>query len=309
MKTQEEIINRIRQLKQEKNAVILAHYYTRPEVQDVADYLGDSLGLSQEAGKTSADIIVFCGVHFMAETAKLLSPEKQVYLAHPGAVCPMAEQFTPEKILEEKEKYPGCKVVAYINTTAALKAVSDVCVTSSSAEQIVRNIDAEDILFIPDCNLGSYVQSRVPEKRIHLLSGGCPVHASVEPEDLAAARALHPGVEILVHPECRKEVTAAADFAGATSAIMAYAKQSDKDAFIIGTEISITEHLQYACPNKQFYDLSKKLICPDMKLTTLMDVLHTLRQIDGDTAQEILIPPEIQSAARHSIEEMLRLGN
>ena len=221
----------------------------------------------------------------------------------------MAEQFTPEQILEEKAKYPGCKVVAYINTTAALKAVSDVCVTSSSAEQIVRNIDAEDILFIPDCNLGSYVQSRVPEKRIHLLSGGCPVHASVEPEDLAAARALHPGVEILVHPECRKEVTAAADFAGATSAIMAYAKQSDKDAFIIGTEISITEHLQYACPNKQFYDLSKKLICPDMKLTTLMDVLHTLRQIDGDTAQEILIPPEIQSAARHSIEEMLRLGN
>ena len=305
----QQIQKEIEQFKQKLDVAIMAHSYQGHEILEVADAVGDSFQLSKQAQACSQSRILLCGVHFMAETAKLLSPEKQVYLAHPGAVCPMAEQFTPEQILAEKEKYPGCKVVAYINTTAALKAVSDVCVTSSSAEQIVRNIDAEDILFIPDCNLGSYVQSRVPEKRIHLLSGGYPVHASVEPEDLAAARALHPGAEILVHPECRKEVTAAADFAGATSAIMAYAKQSDKDAFIIGTEISITEHLQYACPDKQFYDLSKKLICPDMKLTTLMDVLHTLRQIAGETAQEILIPPEIQSAARHSIEEMLRLGN
>lgn len=305
----QQIQKEIEQVKQKLDVAIMAHSYQGHEILEVADAVGDSFQLSKQAQACGQSRILLCGVHFMAETAKLLSPEKQVYLSHPGAVCPMAEQFTPEQILAEKEKYPGCKVVAYINTTAALKAVSDVCVTSSSAEQIVRNIDAEDILFIPDCNLGSYVQSRVPEKRIHLLSGGCPVHASVEPEDLAAARVLHPGVEILVHPECRKEVTAAADFAGATSAIMAYAKQSDKDAFIIGTEISITEHLQYACPDKQFYDLSKKLICPDMKLTTLMDVLHTLRQIAGDTAQEILIPPEIQSAARHSIEEMLRLGN
>lgn len=305
----QQIQKEIEQVKQKLDVAIMAHSYQGHEILEVADAVGDSFQLSKQAQACGQSRILLCGVHFMAETAKLLSPEKQVYLAHPGAVCPMAEQFTPEQILAEKEKYPGCKVVAYINTTAALKAVSDVCVTSSSAEQIVRNIDAEDILFIPDCNLGSYVQSRVPEKRIRLLSGGCPVHASVEPEDLAAARALHPGAEILVHPECRKEVTAAADFAGATSAIMAYAKQSDKDAFIIGTEISITEHLQYACPDKQFYDLSKKLICPDMKLTTLMDVLHTLRQIAGETAQEILIPPEIQSAARHSIEEMLRLGN
>lgn len=305
----QQIQKEIEQVKQKLDVAIMAHSYQGHEILEVADAVGDSFQLSKQAQACGQSRILLCGVHFMAETAKLLSPEKQVYLAHPGAVCPMAEQFTPEQILAEKEKYPGCKVVAYINTTAALKAVSDVCVTSSSAEQIVRNIDAEDILFIPDCNLGSYVQSRVPEKRIRLLSGGCPVHASVEPEDLAAARALHPGVEILVHPECRKEVTAVADFAGATSAIMAYAKQSDKDAFIIGTEISITEHLQYACPDKQFYDLSKKLICPDMKLTTLMDVLHTLRQIAGETAQEILIPPEIQSAARHSIEEMLRLGN
>ncbi len=184
----QQIQKEIEQVKQKLDVAIMAHSYQGHEILEVADAVGDSFQLSKQAQACGQSRILLCGVHFMAETAKLLSPEKQVYLAHPGAVCPMAEQFTPEQILAEKEKYPGCKVVAYINTTAALKAVSDVCVTSSSAEQIVRNIDAEDILFIPDCNLGSYVQSRVPEKRIHLLSGGCPVHASVEPEDLAAAR-------------------------------------------------------------------------------------------------------------------------
>lgn len=304
----QQIQKEIEQFKKTLDVAVMAHSYQGHEILEVADAVGDSFQLSKQAQACSQSRILLCGVHFMAETAKLLAPEKQVYLAHPGAVCPMAEQFTPQQILAERAKHPGCKVVAYINTTAALKAVSDVCVTSSSAVQIVRNLDAKEILFIPDCNLGSFVREHVPEKQIYLLPGGCPVHASVEPEDLAVARALHPDAEVLVHPECRKEVTAAADFAGATSAIMQRAKESCRDAFIIGTEISITEHLQFACPDKRFYNLSKKLICPDMKLTTLMDVLQTLQQIAGDTAQEIRIPAEIQTAARRSIEEMLRLG-
>ncbi len=304
----QQIQTEIEQLKRQLDVAVMAHSYQGQEILEVADAVGDSFQLSKQAQVCSQSRILLCGVHFMAETAKLLSPDKQVYLAHPGAVCPMAGQFTPEQIMAERAKHPGCKVVAYINTTAALKAVSDVCVTSSSAEQIVRNLDADEILFIPDCNLGSYVQSRVPEKKIYLLPGGCPVHASVEPEELSAARALYPEAEILVHPECRKEITAGADFAGATSAIMQYAKQSDRNAFIIGTEISITEHLQVDCPDKRFYNLSKKLICPDMKLTTLMDVLHTLRDISGGQAQEILIPAQIQQAAQRSIEAMLRLG-
>lgn len=304
----QQIQTEIEQLKRQLDVAVMAHSYQGQEILEVADAVGDSFQLSKQAQVCSQSRILLCGVHFMAETAKLLSPDKQVYLAHPGAVCPMAGQFTPEQIMAERAKHPGCKVVAYINTTAALKAVSDVCVTSSSAEQIVRNLDADEILFIPDCNLGSYVQSRVPEKKIYLLPGGCPVHASVEPEELSAARALYPEAEILVHPECRKEITAGADFAGATSAIMQYAKQSDRKAFIIGTEISITEHLQVDCPDKRFYNLSKKLICPDMKLTTLMDVLHTLRDISRGTAQEILIPAQIQQAAQRSIEAMLRLG-
>ncbi|MGN0590252.1 quinolinate synthase NadA [Ruminococcus sp.] len=304
----QQIQTEIEQLKRQLDVAVMAHSYQGQEILEVADAVGDSFQLSKQAQVCSQSRILLCGVYFMAETAKLLSPDKQVYLAHPGAVCPMAEQFTPEQIMAERAKHPGCKVVAYINTTAALKAVSDVCVTSSSAEQIVRNLDADEILFIPDCNLGSYVQSRVPEKKIYLLPGGCPVHASVEPEELSAARAQYPEAEILVHPECRKEITAGADFAGATSAIMQYAKQSDRKAFIIGTEISITEHLQVDCPDKRFYNLSKKLICPDMKLTTLMDVLHTLRDISGGQAQEILIPAQIQQAAQRSIEEMLRLG-
>ena len=304
----QQIQTEIEQLKRQLDVAVMAHSYQGQEILEVADAVGDSFQLSKQAQVCSQSRILLCGVHFMAETAKLLSPDKQVYLAHPGAVCPMAGQFTPEQIMAERAKQPGCKVVAYINTTAALKAVSDVCVTSSSAEQIVRNLDADEILFIPDCNLGSYVQSRVPEKKIYLLPGGCPVHASVEPEELSAARAQYPEAEILVHPECRKEITAGADFAGATSAIMQYAKQSDRNAFIIGTEISITEHLQVDCPDKRFYNLSKKLICPDMKLTTLMDVLHTLRDISRGTAQEILIPAQIQQAAQRSIEAMLRLG-
>ena len=304
----QQIQTEIEQLKRQLDVAVMAHSYQGQEILEVADAVGDSFQLSKQAQVCSQSRILLCGVHFMAETAKLLSPDKQVYLAHPGAVCPMAGQFTPEQIMAERAKHPGCKVVAYINTTAALKAVSDVCVTSSSAEQIVRNLDADEILFIPDCNLGSYVQSRVPEKKIYLLPGGCPVHASVEPEELSAARAQYPEAEILVHPECRKEITAGADFAGATSAIMQYAKQSDRNAFIIGTEISITEHLQVDCPDKRFYNLSQKLLCPDMKLTTLMDVLHTPRDISRGTAQEILIPAQIQQAAQRSIEAMLRLG-
>ncbi len=301
---QEEILR----LKEATGVALMAHVYVGHEITEIADVVGDSFYLSQMAQRCTQQNILLCGVQFMAETAKLLSPEKQVYLAHPGATCPMAIQFTPADVLREKAKYPGCKVVAYVNTTAALKAVSDVCVTSSTAEKIVRRLDAEDILFLPDCNLGSYVQKLVPEKRIHLMQGGCPVHAAMTTEDVALARAAHPGAPLLVHPECPQPVTDAADFAGATSEIMRYAEQADGTDFIIGTELSVIEHLQYSCPDKRFHPLSKRLLCPDMKLTTLMDVLHMLQAIADGTAVSLTLPPEELQKAQHSIQEMLRLG-
>lgn len=303
-----DIQSEILKLKKEKNAVILAHSYQAKEIVEIADETGDSYALSVAAAKHDCDAFIMCGVHFMAETVKMLSPDKRVFLANSGAGCPMAEQMDPVMISQLKEREPDRAVVAYINTTAALKTVCDVCVTSATAVKIVQKMENDKILFIPDCNLGSYVQKQVPDKNIKLLQGGCPVHASVTLTELKAVKAQHPDALVLVHPECRPEVTAEADYVGSTSGIMKYAMESDAREFIIGTEMSITEHLQYACPEKEFYYLSKKILCPNMKMTTLMDVYKTLQNLDNGKAFEIIMDDEEIRKARVCIDEMIRLG-
>ncbi len=271
-----ELQQEILRLKKEKDICILAHSYQTREITEIADFTGDSFQLSLKAKTAPQSTIIMCGVRFMAETVKLLSPQKTVYLSNPIAGCPMAEQFDKETIAEVKKQYPDYTVVAYINTTTDLKTICDVCVTSSSAVKIVRKLESDNILFIPDCNLGSYVAQQIPEKNIKLLQGGCPIHARVTAKEAAQAKALHPDAELLVHPECIPSVCEQADFIGSTSAIMDYAASSDKKEFIIGTEISIATHLAYNCPDKHFYPLSKNLICPNMKTTTLVDVYNTI---------------------------------
>lgn len=306
-----DIQDKIIELKKEKDICILAHSYQSREVIEVADITGDSYKLSVEAAKVQNKNLLMCGVHFMAETAKMLSPDKNVYLAASEAGCPMAEQMEPEMIQAVKAAEPDRKVVCYVNTTAALKAVCDVCVTSSSAVKIVNGMEDKKLLFIPDCNLGAFVAEACPDKDIKLLQGGCPVHASVTLDDLKAAKAAHPNALVLVHPECQPSVTKHADYAGSTSGIMEFAAKSDAKEFIIGTEISIAEHLKYMYPEKKFYILSKKIVCPNMKLTTLMDVYNTCAAIgtdDTDSAFEIKMTPEEISAARGCIDEMIRLG-
>lgn len=298
----------ILKLKKEKDICILAHSYQAKEIVEIADITGDSYKLSVEAAKVQNKNILMCGVHFMAETAKMLSPDKRVFLANPQAGCPMAEQMEPEMIEVLKAKEPDRKVVCYVNTTAKLKAVCDVCVTSSSAVKIVKNMDADKILFIPDCNLGSFVAEACPDKDIKLLQGGCPVHASVTKAEIEAAKAAHPNAKVLVHPECIPAVTKLADYAGSTSGIMEYAANSDAKEFIIGTEISIAEHLQYRFPEKDFYILSKKIMCPNMKLTTLMDVYKSCQGVDDGSAFEIKMTDEEIASARVCIDEMIRLG-
>ena len=304
---QEEILR----LKKETNTAILAHSYQAREIVEIADFTGDSYKLSVDAKSTDAENILFCGVHFMAETAKMLSPQKRVYLANKNAGCPMAEQMDADIISQLKAADPERAVVAYINTTASLKTVCDVCVTSSSALKIVRAMDNDKILFIPDCNLGDFVKQNVPEKDIKLLQGGCPVHASVTVSEVNKAKAEHPDALLLVHPECVPAVTAMADYAGSTSGIMDYAKKSDAKEFIIGTETSIAEHLQYECPDKKFYPLTKNIVCRNMKLTTLPDVYNSLRAISGESdadAFEIIMDDKLITDARKCIDEMIRLG-
>ncbi len=303
-----DIQEKILKMKKEKNIVILAHSYQAREITEIADEVGDSYALSVAAAKYNCDAFIMCGVHFMAETVKMLSPDKRVFLANEHAGCPMAEQMDPILISQLKEKEPDRTVVAYINTTAALKTVCDVCVTSSTAVKICQKIENNKILFIPDCNLGSFVQKKLPDKDIKLLQGGCPVHSSVTRHDLENAKKRYPNALVLVHPECRPEIVEQADYVGSTSGIMEYAKKSEHKEFIIGTEISITEHLQYECPEKEFYNLSKKIICPNMKLTTLMDVYKILQNSDNDKAFEIKMDDELIKKAKVCIDEMIKLG-
>ncbi len=300
-----ELQDKIIQLKKEKDFCILAHAYMPQTITEIADFTGDSYGLSVQASGVKQSNIMMCGVRFMAETAKMLSPHKKVFLPNPQAGCPMAEQFNKDDITQLKIKYPGYTIVAYINTTAQLKTVCDVCVTSSSAIKIVRKIENKNILFIPDCNLGTYVAKQVPEKNIKLIMGGCPIHAAISSKDVQTAKEDHPKAQLLVHPECRPEVTQSADYIGSTTGIIDYAINSQDKEFIIGTENSITEHLQYACPDKRFYSLSKNMICQNMKIITLSDILHCL--IGG--GEEILLSPELIQNSRRCIDEMIRLGN
>ena len=305
MYTTKTLQDEILRLKKENDICILAHAYQSHEIWEVADYIGDSYGLSLEAAKASQKTILLCGVRFMAETVKILSPQKKVLLSHPMAGCPMAEQITAARLAELKKDYPGYTVAAYINTTAELKTVCDVCVTSSSALKIISSLKHPDILFIPDCNLGAWISKKVPEKNIQLIKGGCPAHTGISAKEAEQARALYPDAKLLVHPECLPEVTSQADYVGSTTGIMDYAKQSPDQQFIIGTENSIVQHLQYACPDKQFYALSKECICSNMKLTTLMDVYHCICSNGGE---EINLADDVMQKARRCIDTMLSLG-
>ena len=300
-----EIQDEIIRLKKENDICILAHSYVSRDVREVADFTGDSYKLSVIAKEVKQKTVLMCGVRFMAETVKILSPEKRVLLSNGIAGCPMAEQMSKEYIESVKNEYPGYTVVAYVNTTALLKTVCDVCVTSSSAVQIVKNIENKNIIFIPDCNLGAYVAKMLPEKNIKLLNGGCPIHASIDPTEAEKMKAAHPNAKLLVHPECRPAISLMADYAGSTAGILDYARKSDADEFIIGTEISIAEQLQYEFPDKKFYPLSMKLICPDMKATTLVDVYNAIR---GKAGEEIELDADVIEKARGCIDEMIRLG-
>lgn len=306
MNTIREIQDKILKLKKEKDICILAHSYEAHEILEIADFTGDSYALSVKAMSVDTKNVIMCGVRFMAETVKILSPDKTVILATPEAGCEMADMMDRDMILKVKEEYPDYTVVAYVNTTASLKTICDVCVTSSSALNVVKNIDNDKILFIPDSNLGAYVAESLPEKEIKLLNGCCPIHASVTVEDVKKARALHPKAKLLVHPECILEVTKLADFAGSTAAIMDYVRNSSDKEFIIGTELSIVEHLQYECPDKVFYPLSDKLMCKNMRLTTLVDVL---RAVNGTGGEEIVLSDETITAAKRCIDTMMELNH
>lgn len=300
-----DIQEKILKLKKQKDACILAHSYMSEEICEIADFTGDSYALSVKAKTAPQSTVIMCGVRFMAETVKMLSPQKRVYLANPLAGCPMAEQMDREVISEVKKMYPGYAVVAYINTTAQLKTVADVCVTSSSAVKICRAIPQKNILFIPDINLGTYVKNQVPEKNFKLLSGGCPTHAKMDKEDALNAKQAHTNALFLVHPECKPEVVALADYVGSTSGIMDFAEKSEHKEFIIGTENSIVQHLQFKCPDKKFYPLSKDLVCHNMKATTLIDVLNCL---EGNGGEEIVMDEELIASAVKCIDKMIEYG-
>lgn len=300
-----EIQQEILRLKKEKDFCILAHAYQGQEILEVADYMGDSYGLSVQASKDTHKNVIMCGVRFMAETCKVLSPEKTVYLANPLAGCPMAEQMSLEDIKKLKQEYPGYAIVAYINTTSELKTECDVCVTSSSAVEICKNLKEDKIVFIPDPNLGSYVKEQMPEKEFVFYNGGCPRHLAMTVKDVEKARAMHPNALLLVHPECRPDVVKMADYVGSTTGIMKFAKESDQKEFIIGTENSIVEHLQFDCVDKQFYPLSTALTCMNMKVTTLMDVYNTLKGVGGE---EIVLDQKVMEGASRCINKMIELG-
>lgn len=298
----QQLQNEILKLKKENDVCILAHMYQTHDILEIADFTGDSYGLSKQAAAVPQKNVLLCGVRFMAETVKILSPDKRVFLSHIDAGCPMAEQLSVAELNVLKQKYKDAAVVAYINTTAELKTLCDVCVTSASALEIVKNLPNKDILFIPDCNLGSWLQKQLPEKNFHFINGGCPVHMQITADDVKQARNKYKDALVLVHPECVKEVTELSDFAGSTTAILDYVKLSTAKEFVIGTDNSIVQHLQFTYPQKRFYPLSKKCVCNDMRLTTLVDVYNCVKNLDGE---EIVLSSDIIDKARISIDAML----
>jgi quinolinate synthase len=293
-------MSRVQKLKKQRNAVILAHNYQIEEIQDCADYIGDSYGLSRIAADTEASVIVFCGVHFMAEGAAILSPEKTVLLPELLAGCPMADMVTVEALREKKKLHPEAAVVAYVNSSAAVKAESDICVTSANAVEVVNSLDAEEILFVPDRNLGSFVAERT-DKRVVLWDGYCITHHRVSVDDVKTVRSLLPEAAVVVHPECRPEVVKAADFAFSTSGILKFARETGYRQIIIGTEMGLLYRLRQENPDKEFYLLSQGLICPNMKYTTLEKVLRSLETL----SPVITVPEKVRIPARRALDRML----
>jgi len=300
------IIDKIKKLKNEKNAVILAHNYQIPEVQDIADFVGDSLGLSIEAARTDASIIVFCGVHFMAETAKILSPQKIVLLPDKNAGCPMADMIDAGSLKSLQEKHPDAVTVCYVNTTAAVKALCDYCCTSANAQKIMENIlsnhKGKEIIFVPDQFLAQNVSAQVKHDFI-IWEGYCPTHAKILPENIMQAKRLYPKAKVIVHPECRPTVTELADVVTSTEGMSKYIRKAPETEFIIGTEIGIIHRMKKENPDKIFYPVTEMAVCPNMKKITLEKVLWSLE----DLSYEIIVPPDIMEKARLSIERMLQV--
>lgn len=298
------LTDKIQALKEARNAVILAHYYVPDEVQAVADYIGDSFYLSKLARDTDADTIVFCGVSFMGESAKILSPKKTVLMPDPAADCAMAHMASMMKVKEMREKYDDLAVVCYINSTAEMKTYSDVCVTSANAVKIVKNLPNKNIFFIPDGNLGRYVAEQVPEKNIILNDGYCPIHAAWTKDEVLKAKSEHPAAEFVVHPECTQDLLEEADYIGSTSGIINYVTQSDCKEFIIGTENGVIYELKQKNPEKIFYPLNDHQVCTDMKLVTLEKIVEVLE----NGTNEVHVSEELRRESMKPLERMLELS-
>ncbi|MFC1511291.1 quinolinate synthase NadA [Candidatus Margulisiibacteriota bacterium] len=297
----ESLVKKIAELKKRRNAVILVHNYQIGEVQDIADYTGDSLGLSIQASKTKADVIIFCGVQFMAETAAIISPDKKVIMPDPKAGCPMADMITVERLKELKAQNPKAKVVCYVNSGADIKAESDICCTSANAVKVCQSVDGKEIIFVPDKYLGLYASTKVKDKKFILWEGYCPTHVKILPQHIKAVKEKHPRAKVMVHPECRPETIAMADEVLSTGGMLKYAQESEAKELIVGTEIGLSYRLQKDNPGKKFYPAAEQAICPNMKLTTLEKVLWSLE----DLKTEIKVPKQIADKARGAIARML----
>jgi len=297
------IIKAIKDFKEKNNAVILAHNYQIPDIQDIADFVGDSLDLAMKATKTDAQNIVFCGVDFMAESAKILNPNKNVIHPDPEAKCPMAGMVDAESLNWLIEEHPKAKVVSYINTSAEVKAISDICCTSSNGAKVIRSLSAKKIVFVPDRNLGMYIQRTIKDKNMILWPGICPTHHSIEKKELLELKKKHPQAEILVHPECTPEVIDIADHAFSTNGMIIYAKKSDAREFIIGTEKDLCYRLKKEIPDKTFYPL-KSAICPNMKKITLEKVLNSLKTLEP----QVKLPDELMEKAEKPLQRMMDVG-
>lgn len=297
-----ELKERLLQLKKERNAIILAHYYQRDEIQDVADFRGDSFLLAQKAAQTDADVIVFCGVHFMGESAKILAPDKTVIIPDERAGCPMADMVHVDGLRELKAKHPDAKVVTYINSSAEVKAETDICCTSSNAVKVIQSLDTDKIIWVPDKNLGDYV-SKFTDKEMIIWEGYCNTHDMLTVKDVEQMRAKYPEAEFVAHPECRPEVVKMADFVGSTTAIIKYCRESDKKEFIVGTEDGTGYQLRLDSPDKTFHFATRYLVCPNMKVNNLKKLVRALETMEP----EIYVPPQIADKARLSLERMLQV--
>jgi len=297
-----ELIEKINKLKKEKNAVILAHNYQIPEVQDIADYVGDSLGLSIQASKTNTDVIVFCGVYFMAETAKILSPEKTVLIPDKNAGCPMADMINAEELRQLKAEHPKAKVLCYVNTTAAVKAECDICCTSGNAQLVVKKafLKDDEIIFVPDQHLADYISKKVGRDFI-IWSGFCPTHARILAEDILSQKARHPEAKVIAHLECASDVIRLSDLVLSTGGMLQYAGETKDREFIICTETGILHRLRKENPGKTFYPVSERALCPNMKLTTLEKVLWSMEEMGF----EVTVPQDIMNKARTCLQRMI----